>query len=84
MSRGYHLAYGEGQDRTKPVLVQKSGALDAFDENDYCKNRFIKEVLVWRGEEDAGDFRGNELVEDMTALNALEGKSWTFLAIDKT
>ena len=40
------------------------------------KKRYIKEVLDWFPEEDAGDLRRrelNETDENMTALNALEG-----------
>ena len=46
------------------------------------ESRYIKEVLDWYRDEDAGDLRRtelNELVEIMTRLNALEGtseKSW--------
>ena len=78
---------GEKQHRTEPVLVQNSGhtdddtqisALDAFSEIDCRKSRHIKEVLGWFPE-DAGDLRGrelNELVGNMTALNALDEKFW--------
>ena len=40
------------------------------------ENRYINEILNWHREEDAGDLRrngSNEYVENMTALNALEG-----------
>ena len=43
------------------------------------KNNCIKDVLDWYRQEDVGDLRGdalNELVENMTALNAREGKIW--------
>ena len=69
-----------------PVLVQKSShadddvqisALDAFHEMDGRKSRYTREVLDWYRGEDAGDLKRselNELVENMTCLNALEGK----------
>ena len=43
------------------------------------KSRFIGEVLDWSRGEDAGDLKRselNELVENLTCLNALEGKFW--------
>ena len=83
-----YSASGERQDRPEPVLVQSSGhvdddtqisASDVFLEMDGRKSRYIQEVLDWYREQDAGDFRRrklNELVENMTALNALERKFW--------
>ena len=79
-------ASGETQDRPGSVLVQKSchvdddvqiSALDAFYEMDGRKSRYIGEVLEWYRGEDAGDLKRsevNELVKNMTCLNALEGK----------
>ena len=79
-------ASGETQDRPGSVLAQKSGhvdddvqisALDAFYEMDGRKSRYIGEVLDWYRGEDAGDLKGselNELVENLTCINALEGK----------
>ena len=81
-------ASGETQDRSGSVFVQKSGhvdddeqisALDAFYEMDGRKSRCIGEMLDWYRGEDAGDLRRielNELVENLTCLNALEGKFW--------
>ena len=70
------------------VLVQKSGhvdddvqisALDAFYEMDGRRSRFIGEVLEWYRGGDAGDLKRselNELVENLTCLNAFEVKIW--------
>ena len=81
-------ASGETQDRPGSVLVQRSGhvdddvqsnALDVFYEMDGRKSRYIGEVLEWYRGENAGDLKRselNELVEKLTCLNALEGKSW--------
>ena len=81
-------ASGERQSRPGSVLVQKSGhvdddvqisALDPFYEMDGRKSRYIGEVLEWYRGEDAGDLKRselNELVENLTCLNALEGKIW--------
>ena len=80
-------ASGETQDRPESVLVQKSGhvaddvqisALDAFYEMDGRKSRYIGEVLDWYRGEDARDLKSelNELVENLTCLNALEVKIW--------
>ena len=72
-----YLAIGETQDRLRSVSVQKSGhvdddvqisALDVFYEMDGRKSRYIGEVLDWYRGEDAG--------ENLTCLNALEGKIW--------
>ena len=83
----YH-ASGETQDQPGSVLVQKSGhvdddvqisALGAFYGKDGRKSRYIGEVLEWYRGEDAGDLNCselNELVENLTRLNALEGKIW--------
>ena len=41
------------------------------------ESRYIKEVLDWYRDEDAGDLRRselNEILERMTCLNALEGE----------
>ena len=76
------------QDRPGSVLVQKSGhvdddvqisALDPFYEMDGRKSRYIGEVLEWNRGEDAGDPKRselNELVENLTCLNAFEVKLW--------
>ena len=43
------------------------------------KSRYIGEVLEWYRGEDAGDLKRselNELLENMTRLNALEVKIW--------
>ena len=43
------------------------------------KSRYINEVLDWYRQEDARHLRRdelNDLVENTTALNALEGESW--------
>ena len=68
--------------------MQKSGhvdddvqtsALDAFYEMGGRKSRYIGKVLEWYRGEDAGDLKRNEeneLVENMTCLNALEGQIW--------
>ena len=81
-------ASGETQSRSESVLVQTSGhvdddvqisALDAFYEMDGRQNRYIGEVLEFYRGEDAGDLKRselNELVENLTCLNALEGKIW--------
>ena len=53
-------------------------ALDVFHEMGRRKSRNITEVLDWYCEEDAGVLRGkglNELVEHMTAFDALDEKS---------
>ena len=76
------------QSRRGSVLVQTSGhvdddvqisALDAFYEMDGRKSRYIGEVLEWYRGEDAGDLKRselNELVENLTCVNALEVKIW--------
>ena len=76
------------KSRPGSVLVQKSGhvdddvqisALDAFYEMDGRKSRYIGEVLEWYRGEDAGDLKRselNELVKNLTCLNALEGEIW--------
>ena len=54
-------------------------ALDAFYEMDVRKSRYIGEVLEWYRGEDVGDLKKselNELVENLTCLNALEVKFW--------
>ena len=82
-----YLASGETQDRPGSVLVQTSGhvdddvqisALDAFYEMDGRKSRHIGEALEWYRGEGAGDLKRSELIElfeNLTCLNALEGKS---------
>ena len=82
MSRKY-LASGEKKDRPEPVLVQNSchvdddvqiSALDAFYEMDGRRSRYIKEGLDWVSVRKCADPRRNELdelVENMTCLNAL-------------
>ena len=67
--------------------MQKSGhvdddvqisALDAFYETDGRKSRHIGDVLDWYRGEDAGDLKrceSNELVENLTCFNALEGEN---------
>ena len=82
------LANGETQNRPGSVLVQPSGhvddeiqisALDAFYEVDGRKSRYIREVLEWYRGEDARDLKRselNELVENLTCLNALDWKIW--------
>ena len=50
-----------------------------FYEMDGRKSRYIGEVLDWYRGADAGDLKKsalNELVENLTCLNALEGKIW--------
>ena len=76
------------KDRPGSVLLQKSGrvdddvqisALDLFYEMDGRKCRYIRQVLDWYGGEDAGDLKrseSNDLVENMTCLNALAGEMW--------
>ena len=83
-----YLASGETQSRPGSVLVQTSGhvegdvqisVLDAFYEMDGRKSRHIGEVLEWYRGEDAGDLKRselNELVENLTCINALEVKIW--------
>ena len=84
VSREYS-ASGERQDWPGSVLVPKSGhvdddmqisALDAFHEMDGRKSRYIGE---WCRGEGAGDLKRSELdelVADLTCLNAFEGKFW--------
>ena len=79
-------ASGEKQDRLGPFLVQnlshvdddiQISALDALFEMDGRSSRYIREVLEWYRGEDTGDLRRNELnelVENLSCLNALEGK----------
>ena len=81
-------ASGETPSRPVSALVQKSGhvdddvqisALDAFYEMYGRKSRYIGDVLEWYRGEDAGDLKRsafNELVENLTCLNALEKKIW--------
>ena len=67
------LPNGGQQDRLEPVLVQNSGHVDddiqisalddVFYEKDGRESRYIKEVLDWYREEDAGDLRRSELNE---------------------
>ena len=77
-------ASGQTQDRLGSVLVQKTShvdddeqisALDAFYEMDGS----IGEVLEWCRREDVGDLKRselNELVENLTRLNALDGRKF--------
>ena len=54
-------------------------ALYAFFQMAGRKSRYIGEVLEWYREEDAGDLKRselNELVQNLTCLNAFEGKIW--------
>ena len=56
-----------------PCLCRIS-ALDVFCEMDGRESRYIKEVLDWYRDEDAGDLRRselNELLERMTYLKSL-------------
>ena len=76
-------ASGETQDRPGSVLVvdddAQISALDAFYEMDGRRSRFIGEVLEWYRGGDAKDLKRselNELVENLTCLNALEGEIW--------
>ena len=83
-----YLASGEAQNRPGSVFVQKSAhvdddvqisALDAFYEMAGRKSRYIGELLDWYRGADAGDLKRselNELVENLTCLNALEVKIW--------
>ena len=60
-----YLASGETQDRPGPILVQKSGHVD---------DDVQISALEWYRGEDAGDLKRselNELVENLTCLNAL-------------
>ena len=53
--------------------------LDALFEMDGRKSRHIGEVLEWYRGEDARDLKRselNEMVENLTCLNALEGEIW--------
>ena len=55
-------------------------ALDAFYEMDGRKSRHIREMLDWYRGEDARDLKRrelNEVVENMTCINALAGEMWT-------
>ena len=80
------FASGETQSRPGSVFVQTSShvdddvqisALDAFYEMDGRKSRYIGELLECYRGEDAGDLKKrilNELFENLTCLNAFEGK----------
>ena len=67
------LPNGGKQDRPEPVLVQTSGHVDddiqisalddVFYEKDGRESRYIKKVLDWYREEDAGDLGRSELNE---------------------
>ena len=53
-------------------------ALHAFYEMDGRKSRYIGEVLEWYRGEDVGDLKRselNELVQNLTCLNALKGEN---------
>ena len=79
---------GETQSLSGSILVQTLGhvdddvqisALDAFYEMGGRKSRYVGEVFEWCRGEDAGYLKRselNELVENLTCLNALEGKFW--------
>ena len=60
--------------------VVQISALDPFHEMDGRKrSRYTGEVLEWYRGEDAGDLKSselNELVENLTCLNAFEEKIW--------
>ena len=65
-----------GETQSRPGSVQIS-ALDALDEMDGRKRRFIGEVLEWFRGEDARNLKRselNDLVENLTCLDVLEGK----------
>ena len=64
-------ASGEKQDRPEPLHVQNSrhveddmqiSALGPFYEMDGRESRYIKKVLDWYRDEDAGDLRRSDLV----------------------
>ena len=69
-----------------PYLCRRSGhvdddvqisALDPFFKKDGRRSRYIGDVLEWYRGEDAGDLKRselNELFENLTCLNALEGQ----------
>ena len=71
-------ASGERQDRLEPILVQNPdhvdddiliSALDVVYEMDGQTSRYIKEVLDWYRDEEAGDLKRselNELVQNVT------------------
>ena len=77
---------GETPSRPGSVFVQTSGhvdddvqisALDLFYEMDGRMSRYIGGVLEWYRGEDTGDLKRselNELVENLTCLDALERK----------
>ena len=77
----------ETQSLPGSAFVQTSGHVDydvqisalcAFYEVDGRKSRYIGKVLEWYRGEDAGDLKRselNELVENLTCLNAFEGKN---------
>ena len=80
-----YLASGETQSRPGSVLLQTSGhvaddvQISTLDELHEMDGRYIGEVLEWYRGEDAGDLNRselNELVENLTRLNALEEKIW--------
>ena len=61
------------------MTTYKITALDAFCEMDGRKSRYVGEALEWCRGEDTGDLKRSELselVENVTCLNALEGKFW--------
>ena len=54
-------------------------ALGAFCEKDERESRYIGEMLEWYRREDAKHLKRNalnEMVENLTCLNALDGKIW--------
>ena len=59
--------------------VVQISALEAFYEVGGRKSRYLGEVLEWYRGEDAGDLKRselNELIENLTCLNAIEVKIW--------
>ena len=61
-----------------PHLCRSQVMLDALYEMDGRKSRHIGEVLEWYRGEDAGDLKRselNEMVENLTCLDALEGEN---------
>ena len=73
-------ASGKRQNWSESVLVHSSDHVEGVSNDmDGRTSRYIKEVLGLYREEDDGDLRSNELnelAENMTALNVLEGKTW--------
>ena len=60
------------------IHIGKRGS-ETANEEELDRSRYIEELLDWYREEDAGDLRRgelNEVVENMTALKALERTLW--------